>query len=513
MKLRRWIVLAAASFATAAGAATMPPGVAWLAAASDADIERAFAHAREQRKPLLLYWGADWCPPCNHLKSTLFNRQDFAQRARAFVPVFVDGDGRGAQKLGRRFRVRGYPTVVLLDADGSEITRLPGEVDAAQVMAVLQQGMAGGRSAQAVLADARADKPLSAAEWRLLAFYPWSADEARLVDPAARPALLAELSVKAPSGELATRLLLKALADSDDGKGLKPDAPTVERVLVLLGDAAATRAQMDVVANAAPDLAKALAPKPGSVRQRVVGALDGALGRLAADGSLSRADRLSALHARIELARLDQPETSVSPTVPPALTQALRKQVARFDREIADGYERQAVITGAAYALGRAGLWADSDALLKANLAKSRSPYYLMSQLGGNARRLGRPDEALRWYQQAFDRSEGPATRLQWGAGYLGALIELAPLDDARIEGAAAAVFREAAQPGAFYERSERSLRSVGKRLVEWNRDGMHADALRRLQAQLGGVCAGLDVSDPQRTSCDALVKSLGAPA
>ena len=92
------------------------------------------------------------------------------------------------------------------------------------------------------------------------------------------------------------------------------------------------------------------------------------------------------------------------------------------------------MITAGAYVLARAGLWADSDALLKANLAKSHSPYYLMSQLGSNARKLGRKDEALRWYDEAFERSEGPATRLQWGAGLPGALVDLAPQDAARIE-------------------------------------------------------------------------------
>jgi hypothetical protein len=65
----------------------------------------------------------------------------------------------GAQKLGQRFKVSGYPTVVLFGADGTEITRLPGEADAPQVMAVLQLGLAGGRPVKAVLADALAGKP------------------------------------------------------------------------------------------------------------------------------------------------------------------------------------------------------------------------------------------------------------------------------------------------------------------------------------------------------------------
>ena len=67
----------------------------------------------------------------------------------------------------------------------------------------------------------------------------------------------------------------------------------------------------------------------------------------------------------------------------------------------------------------------DAPPELKAALARSHSPYYLMSQLGGNAKKQGRKDDALAWYAQAFAKSEGPATRLQWGSSYFAALVEL----------------------------------------------------------------------------------------
>ena len=184
-------------------------------------------------KPLLLYWGAKWCPPCNQLKATLFNRQDFIERSRAFVPVYVDGDLPGAQKLGARFKVRGYPTLILFKPEGAEITRLPGEVDAPQVMQVLQLGLAGGRPVRAVLADAR--RPASRStpnEWRLLAYYSWDTDEEQLVPAPSAPACSARSPAACPAqeAEAATRLWLKALAASDDGQGVKADAALRERV-------------------------------------------------------------------------------------------------------------------------------------------------------------------------------------------------------------------------------------------------------------------------------------------
>lgn len=492
-------------------AAQVSSGVAWVQAASDADVDAAFARARTEKKPLLLYWGATWCPPCNQLSATLFPRQDFIARSRAFVPVYVDGDRPGAQKLGARYKVRGYPTMVLFDPQGRELSRLPGEVDAPQVLALLQIGLARGRPVQAVLADARDPtrvKALTADDWRLLAFHSWDTDEGQLVPEAERASLLATLALAAPPAEAATRsrLWLKALAASDEGKGVKPDAALRRRVLDLLADPAAARAQMDVLANFAPDIVRVLnADAAPAARAEVVTAFDAALRRLQADPTLSRGDRITALGSRVELARGDAPRNSITVQLPAALLAEVRTQAARDDREIRDGYERQAVVTAAAYVLRRAGLVDESDSLLKANLARSHSAYYLMSQLAGNARARGDAAGALSWYEQAFDKSVGPATRLQWGAAYVAALVDLAPQDAARIERAARQVFGEAAtQPDAFHERSGRSLQRVAAKLSAWNRDGSHDALLQRLRAQLDPVCTKLPAGD-ERAGCEKL--------
>ncbi|MEO3690482.1 thioredoxin family protein [Roseateles paludis] len=493
-----------------AAAPASTASVAWVTVTGDADMDRQFAQAKAEKKPVLLYWGAKWCPPCNQLKATLFNRADFIEQSKAFVAVGLDGDAPGAQKLGERFKVSGYPTLILFSPAGQEITRLPGEADAPQVIKLLQLGLAGGRPIQAVLADAQGGKKLTANEWRLLAFYSWETDHQQLIAAKDKAAVLARLAKAAEGGdaETALRLTLKALAT--EGSALKPDAALLARVRAVLASPAQSHAMMDVLVNEAPDLVRNLAPEAGPARQALVADFEPALKRLEMDRSLSRADRLGALMARVELARIDAPKTELNPKLPAALQQESRDAAQRAHREITDGYERQAVVTSAAYLLTRAGLWKDSDELLKAALARSHSPYYLMSQLGGNARKQGQKAEALRWYEEAFNKSEGPATRLQWGAGYFTALVELAPEDATRIEKAASQLFTEAAgDPSAFYERSERSLARVATQLQTWNKDGSKAAVISRLKTQLDGVCGKLDAAETKaRAACGKLLKT-----
>jgi len=502
-----------AGFAAAAHAIDGPPStnVAWQDATSDADIDKAFSSAKTQNKPVLLYWGAVWCPPCNQLKATLFNRQDFAEQSKSFVAVHLDGDAPGAQKLGTKFKVAGYPTLILFNPDRKELMRLPGEVDAAQVIQLLQLGMASGRPIATVLADARAGKPLSGGEWRLLAFYSWDTDEGAQAVPAAeRGPLLRKLAAACPSTESAacTRLALKSIGDSDEKNAPAPDAATRVRVEQVLADPALSRTYMDVLTISASDIVTTLAPKPGPERAKLVTAFDAALVRLQADTTLSRGDRLDALFARVDLARLDQPKDTMHPKLPPALVKEVRDTAASTDREATNAFERQAVIPTTAQLLEEAGLWNDSAALLRSSLAKSHSPYYLMGELGSNARKQGRNAEALQWYQQAFDKSEGPSTRLRWGNTYLSALVELAPQDSKRIEATARTVLAEAAaQPDAFYERSGQYLQHVGAKLVKWNAGGKHQAVIDQLAMQLQGICAKLPAGEPQRATCDGVLK------
>ena len=494
-------------------AAQPEAGVAWL----KGDVDAAFAAAKAAGKPVFLYWGAVWCPPCNQVKATIFNRGDFIERSRYFVPVYIDGDSPGAQQLGARFKVIGYPTMILFNPDGGEITRLPGEVDADQYMRVLAMGMNGARPVKDTLAaalSADADSPskpagarLSPEDWRMLAYYSWDTDEQQLIAKERVAPTLARLARSCPpeQRETAARLDLRALAAAATAKDAKPrdDKVASERVMHVLSDSQMSREDFDLLTNYAGEITGYLTTPKSPGRNNLAKVWSTALERLIADPTLSTADRLTAVQAKVALARLDAPKAPI----PDTLLTEVRDQVTRADRETTDPYARQAVISAAAELLTEAGLLAESDALLTAELKRSHSPYYFMLGLASNAKKRGDKAQALDWYEKAYAAADGPATRLQWGASYVSALIDLTPQDSARIEKAVTSVIGEIdASPATFYGRSQRSLDRIGKKLATWNKDQQHGASLASIRAQMGAVCAKLPSDDPARATCDQVL-------
>jgi hypothetical protein len=241
---------------------------------------------------------------------------------------------------------------------------------------------------KAVLADARAGRKLVPGEWSMLAFYSWETDEDQVAATAERARLLATLAQTCPAGNAKTRLMLKALA-AQDAKSPAAGPAARKKVLEVLGDPAAARRQMDVLTGSAPEIVKALEPKPGASRRQLMKAFNSSLKRLEADATLSRADQLGALLARVDLAADRPAEGHV--TAEDLGSAARRSAPPRGPRRPGD-HERIRAPGGAHRCrvhAGARGLWKESDELLQANLAKSHSPYYLMSQLADNARKRG----------------------------------------------------------------------------------------------------------------------------
>ena len=491
--------------------AAAKPAIAWVSTKTAADIDSALATARAGNKPVFLFWTAAWCPPCNHVKSTIFTRSEFIAKSQSFVPVYVDGDTPSGQALGQRFNVSGYPTMVVLTADGNEVTRLEGSVEPAKYMQLLDYGLAGGASARQVLEAALAGKSVSAADWRLLAYYSWPTDDEQLIPEKDVASTLLKLARSCPPDqrESASRLVLQALGAvataKADARPTIDNADAIASIKSVLSRPELVREHYDQLAFSGDDIVGAITAPRSAERAQLVASWTQALDGLAKDSTLSRAGRIWATNGKVALARLDNKDGAL----PAPLLEEVRDQAARADRETTDVNERQSVIYSAGSMLARAGLLDESDALMTRELKRSHSPYYYMLVLASNAKKRNTPEgnaAAIDWARQGYETSVGPATRLEWGGSYVRYLIDLAPQDAAQIEKAAASVIGELrTESGAFSGRSKRTLERLSGRLVAWNKGGTQDDVLARLSAKVTPKCAPASADAADRVTCENL--------
>ncbi|MDB6125661.1 MAG: trxA [Pedosphaera sp.] len=98
------------------------------------DVPTALAKAKRENKFVLLdFTGSDWCGWCIRLKKEVFDQPAFATFADAnLVLVELDFPEHKAQSpalkqananLARTYGIRGYPTVIILDANGKTIEK------------------------------------------------------------------------------------------------------------------------------------------------------------------------------------------------------------------------------------------------------------------------------------------------------------------------------------------------------------------------------------------------------
>jgi len=435
-------------------------------------LDAAFALASEQQRPLFLYWGAVWCPPCNRVKSEIFARDEFQARMAQLLPYQLDGDSAGAQALAAHYKLRSYPTLVLFAPDGSEITRLPCELDGELFTAALDNALAvwraGSSAAQALDAALSGSRALSDGEWSLLSHYSWDTDEGALLGQrdlaATLLALVARATAAASSTSTAAAARLGLFAQL--ATGANGDATANAAVLLaVFSDTRSARANMDVLTNSGINLIKF-----ATRREELVAALN----RVAADWSedfwLSAPDRLMALRLQMRLTRLVAASAG--------LQEQVRSRVEEALAESTDPYERHTLVNTAVSALNDAGLPQLAEQVLQAELPRSHSPYYFMLSLAAAAKRRGDTAGVLSWYEQAAAAALGSATRIQWRSTYLTSLLDLAPQDATRIERAAEVLLSDiSATPDAFSQRNLSQLQKLAPKLAA-HAVGDHAGSL-----------------------------------
>ena len=95
------------------------------------NIAEAQKQAKAEKKALFVeFTGSDWCPPCIMMEKAVFSKKAFVEGAeKNFVLVKIDIPNKDKalraknEKVLEKYKVNGVPTVLLMDADGKEISR------------------------------------------------------------------------------------------------------------------------------------------------------------------------------------------------------------------------------------------------------------------------------------------------------------------------------------------------------------------------------------------------------
>ncbi len=493
-------------------------GIRWV----NGDVEAAFALAKAENKPLFLYWGAEWCPPCHLIKATVFKKRKFVERSRLFVPVYLDGDTESAQRYGEQFAVMGYPTVVVFDPDGTEIIRISSGITIDAYADVLDVTMSTMRPVKEIANATLAGAPPSARECTLLAYYSWEQDNETILADLDRVNLYRTMldQCQGDQAEEASRLyilyLQEIMAGADPGEDSETEPvplaaeqkqEAVARLHAILAEPALVRANVYPLLFQGAAMARAVTETGSAEREALVAAFYAAYDRLADDDKVYTNERLYTAMAKVRFERIDDEQAELSEV----LKDEIRAKVAWADGITENVYERQTVMNVAWNTMSEAGLDAEANAMLMAEIGRSAEPYYFMLSLAELAERAGRSDEAIAWLKRAYEESRGRATRFQWGVNYVTGLIEMAPEDAEAIGEATLTVFGELGDNAedAFYQRNRVRMERLEKKFLEWNADGAYADTLGSIRTGVLTICEQIPAGAESRITCESFLAAI----
>ena len=462
------------------------------------DVDAAFAAARKADKPVFLYWGAQWCPPCKQLKSSVFPRPDFVAKSRSFIAVYLDGDLPNAQKWGDEFRVSGYPTVVIFRPDRTEITRLSGGMDLSLYAAVLDNVLGDARPVRDVLAVAAAQQePLGADDCRRLAYHAFGLEDGEIFSTELLANGFESAALRCPEELTRERARFQILAagrvaqlEADALKG--GAAPTtrlkvlIAKVADLLDEPELALANSDALNQLGPEFfAAARAGTPqllGSLRERWMTNADA----VATDARFAPADQLAAQLLKIKAAKA----FALDGKVPTAISQVALNAAGTMLAEKHESYVRASVVNSAINIYLALDDLPKARDLLAAEAETSNNPHYYLGDLADVEEKLGNSDRALFLYAAAYEQAKGPASRFQWGFNYLSGLLRMRPNDTQAILLVGNSVLGELSGPDSVHRRTRGRLERLDAEIRTWNNTAARAAVVAKLRTQFATICS-----------------------
>lgn len=525
--MQRWTAAIFAILALLMGACGNAPAVdeALLEQASDipwfdGDVPEAFAAAKAAGKPVFLYWGAVWCPPCHNLKRNTFAQPDFLQSIRSFVPVYLDGDTERAQLWAERYGIAGYPTVILFSPTGTELYRMPSDVTPERYGELLRSVVSRIRPVGRILDDVVASGigSVDDIDLQLLAFHSWAQDPHIELSKHQQLAAFWTIYNELPADDRRLRARFMTLAldqvtppvwaagpPTDDVSG--PQLDEAQRVALreglvhLLGSPELWSDNKIFLTLRSRHAVESLEPAPSPERDELVGAWLTAAARMQRHPEFSTTEQLMAVVPEFELLSLSEGHGAGS--IPAELQQNIRSRVDEVVASSSDPAEFQSTLNMLVWLLTMAQLTDEAKALLDRHADDTIAPNYFFSILGDLSE--DNPGTAIQWHRLAYENSGQGSARVKWGAAYIEKLTRLTPGDAAAIEAAARHLIGDLVEfPDAFAGRNRLYLEQAEQALGSWAESTNNQSVVERLRDLVRARCAELEAAGDsvQATRC-----------
>ena len=465
-------------------------------------VQEAFALAKAENKPLFLYWGAVWCPPCVEIKATVFKSPQFIAQSRLFIPLYLDGDTARAQIYGDKFGTKVYPTLIVFNPEGEEVTRLNAGMELSAYNTVLELSLDSMRPTGDLVEAAMEDPALlTDAELQQLASYSWY-DNAKALPEGTPPELFKNLSEAAGENhpKAAARFYLQylvMLADSEEEFESADPAP----LDAILADPDLLFASWDYL-TAYPDKIIAAVEDDETETAGLRYVLVGVVLKNRHNENLSTTKQMAAWNTYFALQAGEDEE------LPAEIIDDIRADGIAAERKTAGTHERQSVIDSVYSTYLDAGLVDEARALLKAEIETSKTPYYFMSALAELEEQEGNMDLAVDWRRKAYENSTGPATRIRWWARYTQAVVRMVPDNPEAIDAAAMVIFSETDLLAQIFAGANfRNLQNTTNALQGWDEEFSAGQSkLGAYHAAINSLCSVQAPGSSAYVSCRSLL-------
>ena len=98
---------------------------------TETSLANAIQLAKAQKKLIFMDIYATWCGPCAMLKLRTFSNKDAGKFFNAnFVNLSLDGEKGEGLKLFQAYQLTAFPTLIILDSDGTPLLGTEGYMDA-----------------------------------------------------------------------------------------------------------------------------------------------------------------------------------------------------------------------------------------------------------------------------------------------------------------------------------------------------------------------------------------------